>query len=122
MLSEPTSARRDDGTRVCSIADALDLVGDRWSLLVIREVQYGVQRFNDIQRLTGAPRQILTARLRKLEQVGVLVRTRYSSSPPRYEYELTKAGDELSSVLRDLRLWGERFATPQLESGSPSAA
>jgi DNA-binding HxlR family transcriptional regulator len=108
FVSELTHA---DGTRVCPIADALELVGDRWSLLVVREAGLGVRRFNDIQRNTGAPRQMLTARLRKLEQAGILTRVKYSEHPPRYEYELTAAGQALIPVLRGLRAWGEQFAT-----------
>jgi DNA-binding HxlR family transcriptional regulator len=109
-IPEPT---RRDGTRVCSIADALELVGERWSLLVVREVGLGVRRFNDIQRNTGAPREMLTARLRRLEEAGVLTRSQYSEHPPRYDYELTEAGRALIPILHDLRTWGERFATPR---------
>jgi DNA-binding HxlR family transcriptional regulator len=105
---------RDDGTRVCSIADALELVGERWSLLVVREVGLGVKRFNDIQRNTGAPREMLTARLRKLEEAAILTRSQYSEHPPRYDYQLTEAGRALVPVLRGLRRWGERFAPPAL--------
>jgi DNA-binding HxlR family transcriptional regulator len=113
-IPEPT---RRDGTRVCSIADALELVGERWSLLVVREVGLGVRRFNDIQRNTGAPREMLTARLRRLEEAGILTRNQYSEHPPRYDYELTEAGRALIPILRDLRTWGEGFATPRLGRG-----
>ena len=105
--SEPT---RLDGPRPCKVADALGVVGDRWSLLVVRELAFGVGRFSDIQNNTGAPRQILTARLRKLETRGVVARRRYQEHPPRDEYVLTEAGRELSPVLRSLRSWGERYA------------
>jgi DNA-binding HxlR family transcriptional regulator len=98
---------RSDGTRVCSIADALAILGDRWSLLVVREIDLGVNRFNDIQLRTGAPRQILTARLRKLEETGVLKRQQYSTAPPRFEYVLTPDGARLRPVLTQLRLWGQ---------------
>jgi DNA-binding HxlR family transcriptional regulator len=101
---------RADGTRECPIADALELVGDRWSLLVIREIGFGVRRFTDIQRHTGAPREMLTARLRKLEQAGLIARQPYSEHPPRYDYVLTGPGEELLDVLRSLRRWGERYA------------
>jgi DNA-binding HxlR family transcriptional regulator len=101
----------DDGTRVCSIADALDIVGDRYSLLVLRELGFGVRRFNDIRRNTGAPRETLAARLRKLEDAGVIARRRYSERPPRDEYVLTDAGKAITPVLRSLRRWGERFAS-----------
>ena len=105
--TEPTPVH---GPRVCSIADALELVGDRWSLLVIREIGLGVRRFTGIQRNTGAPREMLTARLRKLEDSGVITRQQYSEHPPRYDYMLTEAGQALVPVLRSLRRWGEKYA------------
>jgi DNA-binding HxlR family transcriptional regulator len=99
-----------DGRRVCPIADALQLIGDRWALLTIRELGFGVSRFNDIRTNTGAPRASLAARLRDLEEAGLVERHRYSSHPPRDEYILTPAGRELGPVLRELRVWGERYA------------
>jgi DNA-binding HxlR family transcriptional regulator len=101
---------RPDGTRQCPIADAVELIGDRWSLLVIREIGFGVRRFTEIQRNTGAPREMLTARLRKLEESGVITRQQYSEHPPRYHYTLTEAGQALVPVLRSLRQWGEKYA------------
>jgi DNA-binding HxlR family transcriptional regulator len=95
---------------VCGIADALQLVGDRWALLTIRELSFGVTRFNDIQTNTGAPRASLAARLRELEDAGLVERRRYSEHPPRDEYVLTTAGRELGPALRELRIWGERHA------------
>ena len=102
---------RPDGTRECPIADAMELIGDRWSLLVIREIGLGVRRFTEIQRNTGAPREMLTARLRKLEDSGVITRQQYSEHPPRYDYVLTEAGQALVPVLRSLRRWGEKYAS-----------
>ena len=99
-----------DGRRVCPIADALQLIGDRWALLTIRELSFGVTRFNDIRTNTGAPRASLAARLRDLEEAGLVERRRYNSHPPRDEYVLTPAGRELGPVLRELRVWGERYA------------
>jgi DNA-binding HxlR family transcriptional regulator len=104
--AEPT---RLDAPRKCKIADSLAIVGDRWSLLVIREITFGVRRFSDIRANTGAPREILTNRLRKLEQAGVIERQRYNERPPRDEYVLTSAGRGLKPVLRSLRQWGERY-------------
>jgi DNA-binding HxlR family transcriptional regulator len=106
--SEPTNL---GAPRVCSIADALELVGERWSLLVLRELGFGVHRFKDIQVNTSAPRETLALRLRKLEEAGVIERRRYCDRPPRDEYVLTTAGRELSPVLTALREWGERHAT-----------
>ena len=109
----------EDGTRVCSMADALALVGDRWALHVVREIGMGVRRFDVIQRRTGAPREMLTSRLRKLESAGVITRTPYSERPPRFEYALTAAGEELIPVMAALYSWGERHATPRL-AGEPA--
>jgi DNA-binding HxlR family transcriptional regulator len=118
--SEPTRdqgpGRREDAPRLCSIADALDVVGERYSLLVLRELGFGVHRFNDIRHNTGAPRETLAARLRKLEEAGVIGRRRYSEHPPRDEYLLTDAGNALLPILRQLRTWGEEFATPRRRS------
>lgn len=100
--------------RVCPIADALDVVGERWSLLILRELRFGVLRFKDIQVNTGAPKETLALRLRKLEQAGLIERRRYSERPPRDEYVLTESGQELSPVLQALRKWGERHVTPNL--------
>jgi DNA-binding HxlR family transcriptional regulator len=102
-----------NGRRVCPIADALQLIGDRWALLAIRELGFGVTRFNDIQTSTGAPRASLAARLRELEDAGLVERRRYNLRPPRDEYVLTLAGRELGPVLRELRAWGERYASPR---------
>jgi DNA-binding HxlR family transcriptional regulator len=98
---------------VCGIADALALVGDRWALLALRELGFGVGRFNDIQVNTGAPRASLSARLRGLEAGGLIERRRYREHPPRDEYRLTDAGRDLRPVLRELRIWGERHASPR---------
>ncbi|NMO00450.1 helix-turn-helix transcriptional regulator [Gordonia sp. TBRC 11910] len=95
--------------RPCTIADALEVVGDRWSLLVVRELFYGQRRFTEIARNTGAPRDILATRLRKLEEHGVISRTQYSQRPPRYEYGLTASGRALSPVLLTLKQWGSRY-------------
>lgn len=92
--------------RDCTIADALEVVGDRWSLLVVRELFYAQRRFTEIARNTGAPRDILTTRLRKLVEHGVIAREQYSERPPRYEYRLTARGRALSPVLLTLKQWG----------------
>src|ERR1700744_3598372 len=107
--SEPSNLGRP---RVCSIADALEVVGERWSLLVLREINLGVHRFKDIQVNTGAPRETLALRLPKLEEAGGNERGRESAHPPRDEYLFTGAGRELTPVLGALRTWGERHVTP----------
>ena len=89
----------DAAPRSCSVAAALGVIGEKWSLLVIRELAWGVHRFDAIARNTGAPRDILTSRLRRLEDAGVLERRRYQERPERFEYHLTRAGHELRPVL-----------------------
>ena len=73
----------EDRLRECAIANAPGVLGDRWSLLVLREIDLGVHRFTEMKRKTGAPSDILAARLRKLESFGVIERHRYSERPPR---------------------------------------
>jgi DNA-binding HxlR family transcriptional regulator len=94
--------------RACSVTDAVEAVGDRYSLPVVRELFYGNRRFSDLAALVGAPRTLLAGRLRKLEALGVLKKRRYSTRPPRDEYVLTRAGRALLPVLIALKEWGDR--------------
>lgn len=102
--------------RPCSTADALSVVGDKYALLVLRETVFGVRRFDAIARNTGAPRDILAARLRKLVDAGVLEKVPYQDRPARYEYRPTQAGRDLQPVLLMLKDWGDRYLadTPPL--------
>jgi DNA-binding HxlR family transcriptional regulator len=97
--------------RECSIANALAVVGERWSLLALREVMFGVRRFDQIAKNTGASRDILTTRLRSLVAAGVLERRQYETRPPRYEYVLTESGKALHTVLLALMEWGDKYVT-----------
>ncbi|MGV9904594.1 winged helix-turn-helix transcriptional regulator [Streptomyces sp. NPDC003388] len=94
--------------RPCSIADALALVGEKYSLLVLREVCLGNGRFDQLVRNIGAPRDILATRLRRLVDAGILVKRAYSERPQRFEYRPTRAGLELEPVLMTLKEWGDR--------------
>ncbi|WDV50164.1 helix-turn-helix domain-containing protein [Streptomyces coeruleorubidus] len=94
--------------RPCSIADTLALVGEKYSLLVLREVCLGNGRFDQLVRNIGAPRDILAARLRRLVDAGILVKEPYSERPQRFEYRPTRAGLELEPVLMTLMAWGDR--------------
>ncbi|GHD86604.1 winged helix-turn-helix transcriptional regulator [Streptomyces naganishii] len=94
--------------RPCSIADALALVGEKYSLLVLREVCLGNGRFDQLVRNTGAPRDVLAARLRRLVDAGILTKRAYSERPQRFEYRPTRAGLELEPVLMTLMAWGDR--------------
>jgi DNA-binding HxlR family transcriptional regulator len=99
--------------RACSIAAALEVVGDRWSLLAVREVSFGNHRFSEILEGTGAPRDRLAARLKTLVAAGVLERRKYQEAPARFDYHLTKAGRDLVPVLRALMAWGDRWVVDE---------
>jgi len=99
--------------RPCSLAASLEILGERWTLLAIREMAYGVHRFAKIAGFTGASRDLLADRLRKLEAAGVVERRQYSEHPPRYEYHLTQAGRELFPVTLALLEWGNKWAVDQ---------
>ena len=101
-----TVALSDLPGRPCPIAASLALVGERWSLLVIRELALGNSRFDDIVRGTGAPRDRIAARLKALEGAGVISRAAYQSAPPRFSYRLTESGRAVLPVLDALRTWG----------------
>ncbi len=99
---------RDIGDQTCSIARALSAVGDRWTLLVLREAFLGVRRFDDMHAHLGATRHLLADRLRKLVEHGVLERVQYRERPQRFEYRLTAKGRDLSPVIVGLVRWGVR--------------
>jgi DNA-binding HxlR family transcriptional regulator len=103
------SRKTKPDARVCSVTDTIDLVGDRYALPIVRELGYGFRRFQDLARLTGAPRDVLTAKLRKLEAGGVLERRPYSDRPPRDEYVLTEAGRALLPIVLALKEWGDTY-------------
>jgi DNA-binding HxlR family transcriptional regulator len=103
--------------RTCSVARTLDVVGEKWALLAIREAFLGCRRFEEMVRNTGAPRDTLAARLRTLVDHGILERRPYSDHPPRYEYVLTAAGRDLYPVILSLMQWGDRHLP--LDSGPP---
>jgi DNA-binding HxlR family transcriptional regulator len=96
--------------RPCPIAAAMEVVGERWALLVVREIALGATHFGDIVRGTGAPRDRVAARLKTLEGAGVLTRVPYQDSPPRHEYQLTDSGRALIPVLDALLTWGKDHA------------
>ncbi|TDD64561.1 transcriptional regulator [Jiangella aurantiaca] len=109
MTASPASSA--SSARECSIANALAVVGERWSLLVLREVLLGNVRFESIAANTGGSRDILSARLRTLVEAGVLERRLYDEHPRRYEYLPTEAGWALQPILLALMDWGDRYVT-----------
>ena len=90
------------------MARSLEIVGEKWALLAVREVLLGNRRFDEMVRQTGAPRDTLAARLRTLVQAGILERRQYSDHPARFEYFLTESGKDLYPVVVALREWGDR--------------
>jgi DNA-binding HxlR family transcriptional regulator len=93
--------------QTCSVARALEIVGERWTLLVLRDVFNGVRRFEDLQRSLGVARNILTCRLNLLVDEGVLERVAYQERPERFEYRLTEKGLGLWPVMIGLLRWGD---------------
>ena len=100
---------RDYEGQNCSIARALEVVGERWTLLIIRDVLLGLHRFDEFQESLGIARNVLTDRLNRLVDEGVLERALYSERPERYEYQLTKKGLDLQIALTALRQWGDDY-------------
>jgi DNA-binding HxlR family transcriptional regulator len=104
------------GDMNCSVAQCLDVVGEWWSLLILRDAFLGVSRFDHFQARLGIARNILTQRLNRLVDHGVLKRVPYEDHPPRSEYRLTPKGRDLWHVMAAMRQWGDRWAAP---SGPP---
>lgn len=111
---------REYDTQVCSIARSLEAVGERWSLLIIRNVGLGLTRFEPLRENLGITRSVLTTRLNTLIEYGILEKVRYSERPPRYEYHLTEKGRDLAPVLLQLMWWGDRYYAE--EAGPPTVA
>ncbi|MGH3188371.1 MAG: winged helix-turn-helix transcriptional regulator [Streptosporangiaceae bacterium] len=97
----------------CSVAQCLDVVGEWWSLLIVRDAFLGVTRFDDFRERLGISRNILNRRLGRLVETGVLSQDAYTLHPPRYDYRLTAKGRDLWPVLTAMRQWGDRYAAPQ---------
>jgi DNA-binding HxlR family transcriptional regulator len=98
----------------CSIARALEILGDRWTILVMRDAFMRVRRFEDFQRNLGIARNVLTDRLGRLVEEDILERRRYQERPARFEYRLTDKGLELWPVMMTLLQWGDRYyAAPE---------
>ncbi|MCW3038929.1 MAG: transcriptional regulator, HxlR family [Solirubrobacterales bacterium] len=96
--------------QTCSVARSLEVVGERWTLLILRNAFLGVRRFEDMQRNLGVARNVLTTRLERLVEEGVLERRVYQDRPVRHEYVLTDKGHDLWPVISALMAWGDRHA------------
>jgi DNA-binding HxlR family transcriptional regulator len=99
----------------CPVARTLDLIGDRWTILILRDLlRYRTRRFQDLSdAFPGLTPSVLSGRLKELEEGGVIESRLYSDHPPRSEYLLTDKGRSLGSVLRALKQWGEAHAAPE---------
>ncbi|MGH7735979.1 MAG: winged helix-turn-helix transcriptional regulator [Gemmatimonadales bacterium] len=96
----------------CSVAQCLEAVGEWWSMLIIRDASLGVTRFDQFQERLGISRNILSQRLARLMDQGILDKVPYSEHPPRYDYRLTAKGRDLWPVLTAMRQWGDTYAAP----------
>ena len=101
--------KRDYDGQVCSIARTLEIVGERWTLLIVRDAFLGLRRFDQFQESLGIARNVLTDRLNRLVEEGILERVRYSERPERHEYLLTEKGRGLNVALTALRQWGDEY-------------
>jgi DNA-binding HxlR family transcriptional regulator len=96
----------------CSVAQCLEVVGEWWSLLIVRDAFLGVTRFDEFRERLGISRNVLNQRLASLVEHGVLVKVPYSEHPPRYDYRLTDKGRDLWPVITTMRQWGDKYAAP----------
>jgi DNA-binding HxlR family transcriptional regulator len=100
----------------CSVAQCLEIVGEWWTLLILRDVFLGYSRFDEFESRLGIARNVLTQRLERLVDAGVLERVPYQERPVRHDYLLTEKGRDLWQVVTAMRQWGDRWAAPD---GSP---
>ncbi len=104
--------RSDYDAQNCSIARTLELVGERWSLLILREAFLGTRRFDEFQGRLGIARNVLQSRLERLTEGEIMRRVAYQERPVRYEYRLTRKGVDLWPAIVALMKWGDRYAAP----------
>jgi DNA-binding HxlR family transcriptional regulator len=106
-----------DRPETCSVARAMDILGERWTMLIMREAFYGVRRFSDMQRNLGIARNILSTRLQNLVRAGIFERRLYQEEPERFEYRLTQAGRDLYPAVIAIMKWGDEYLAD--EAGPP---
>jgi DNA-binding HxlR family transcriptional regulator len=103
---------------ICPVARAMSVIGDRWTILILRDCFRGKSRFEDFQKSLGITRHILAERLKRLVEAGVLEKAAYSQHPPRYDYVLTEKGRDFAPALRSLRDWGKaHMPRPEAAAG-----
>ena len=103
----------------CPIARAAKLFGDHWTLLILRDLEYGCRRFRVLESSTGMSPGVLSGRLRTLEAAGVIMRQQYQEIPPRVEYSLTEKGRAALPLIDQLRAYGETWLSPDREAKPP---
>jgi DNA-binding HxlR family transcriptional regulator len=121
--------REYEGQELCSVAMTLEIVGERWTWLIIRDAFLGMTRFTEFHDSLGIARNVLSDRLNRLVEAGIFERVPYRERPARYEYRLTEKGRELFTALNALRQWGDRYLSSApmrvlrvKESGTPVVA
>ncbi len=102
--------KRDYPTQYCPVASTLEIIGERWTILILRDVFMGIRRFEDLQRDLGVARNVLQTRLELLVDNGILHKRPYQERPVRQEYRLTEKGADLWPVLVSLLKWGDKYA------------
>jgi DNA-binding HxlR family transcriptional regulator len=102
--------KRDYPTQYCSVASTLEIIGERWTILILRDVFMGIRRFEELQRHLGVARNILQTRLERLVEAGIVRKRPYQERPLRHEYRLTEKGADLWPVLVSLLKWGDKYA------------
>jgi DNA-binding HxlR family transcriptional regulator len=103
--------RNYDGQESCSVAQVLEIIGERWTWLIIRDAFLGITKFIDFEQSLGIARNVLTDRLNRLVDEGIFERVLYQERPARYEYRLTPKGADLFTALNALRQWGDQYLT-----------
>ncbi|HEX3793449.1 MAG TPA: helix-turn-helix domain-containing protein [Acidimicrobiales bacterium] len=101
---------RDYPTQYCPVASTLEVIGERWTILILRDIFLGIRRFDDLQKNLGVARNILQARLERLVEHGIVNRRPYMDRPLRHEYRLTEKGAALWPVLVSMLQWGDQYA------------
>ncbi|MDF1781304.1 MAG: helix-turn-helix domain-containing protein [Alcanivoracaceae bacterium] len=100
---------QETGEVPCPVARSLSVIGDRWTLLVIRNAFFGMSRFDQFQRNLGVTRHVLTERLNRMVECDILQKVLYQQRPPRYEYQLTDKGRDIYPILMTLTAWGDKW-------------
>jgi DNA-binding HxlR family transcriptional regulator len=108
----PDGASQPGGETFCGVAAAATVLGDTWTLLIVRDLSAGARRFGELQTSTGISARVLTDRLRAMAEAGLITRKMYAEIPPRVEYTLTAKGADAVAVVDSLRVYGEKWLRP----------